>query len=134
MVNKVIEQSIYGSASIEGKKHTVRAQWTPLIDSQAYGADMKYSWDATKSTRWNQDAQREDESRRFDEMLRFMQSIQNNKTSSTRTMKESLTTSFISPGGIYCRIENEWRTRQNNSLSSTNNTNANKNRQRLLIK
>ncbi|CAF1901250.1 unnamed protein product [Rotaria magnacalcarata] len=138
MINKVIEQSIFGAANTEAKKQTMRAQWTPLIDAQPYGSDIKYSWDATKSTRWNQDTQREDEHRRFDEMLRYMQSIQqNNKTPLNRTSKETTSSPFISPGGIYCRIENEWRTRQNSSLTNNNNNNnnaTNKNRQRITVK
>ncbi|CAF0730699.1 unnamed protein product [Rotaria sordida] len=138
MISKVIEQSIYGSSNIEIKKQSIHAQWTSLIDAQPYGSDVKFSWDATKSTRWNQDTQREDEHRRFDEMLRYMQSIQQNtKIPNNRTLKENTSSSFISPGGIYCRIENEWRTRQNSSLSNTTTaitTTMNKNRHRITVK
>ena len=135
MINKVIEQSIYGSMNSDGKKTSLRAQWTPLLDAQPCGADVKYAWDATKSTRWNQDTQREDEHRRFDELLRYVLSIQQtNKTINNRTLKEPNTSfsSLVFPGGLYCRIENDWRTRQNNSISS--NTNTNKNRQRITLK
>lgn len=134
IIGKVIEQSIYGSPIVEGKKQSIRAQWTPLLDTSPYGADIKYSWDATKSTRWNQDIQREDEHRRFDEMLHYMQSTQQNtKTVTNRTLKESSASPFILPGGMYCRIENEWRTRQNTSLSNTS-TNNSKTRQRINVK
>jgi hypothetical protein len=134
MINKIIEQSIYGSINTDGKKTLMRAQWTPLLDTQPCGADIKYVWDATKSTRWNQDTQREDEHRRFDEMLRYILSIQqNNKTNNNRTLKETSSSSLFSPGGIYCRIENDWRTRQNSSINSNNNT-TNKNRQRITLK
>ena len=133
MVNKVIEQSIYGTIQLEVQKTFLRAQWTPLLDTRPFGADVKYIWDATKSTRWNQDTQREDEHRRFDEMLRSILSIQlNNKNNGNRTLKETNSSSLISPGGLYCRIENEWRTRQNTSNSST--TNTGKNRQRATLK
>jgi hypothetical protein len=132
MINKIIEQSVYGSTNSEVKKGSMRAQWTPLLDTNPCGADIKHVWDATKSTRWNQDTQREDEHRRFDEMLRHIQSIQqNNKTTNNRSLKES-TSSFISPGGIYCRIENDWRSRQNSSININNTTN--KNRQRITLK
>lgn len=129
IVSKVIEQSIYGTVHNEGQKSLLRAQWTPLVDARPYGADVKYIWDATKSTRWNQDTQREDEYRRFDEMLRYILSIQqNNKAITSRTLKETNASSLISPGGLYCRIENDWRTRQNNSTNS--NSSSNKTRQR----
>ncbi|UJR35896.1 hypothetical protein I4U23_028639 [Adineta vaga] len=132
MTTKVLEQSIYGCIDMDVKKASLRAQWTPLLDTHPYGADVKYAWDATKSTRWNQDAQREDEHRRFDEMLRHIQSIQlTTKSNPNRTLKESNSSSFIPSGGIYCRIENEWRTRQNTPV---NNTNMNKTRQRTALK
>ncbi len=131
MTNTIIEQSIYGSTITEGKKASLRSQWTPLLDTPPCGADIKYAWDASKSTRWNQDAQREGEHRRFDEMLRYINSIQqNNKTNNNRSLKETSSSSVLSPGGIYCRIENEWRTRQTSSI----NSNANKNRQRITVK
>lgn len=131
VVSKIIEQSIYGTMHNEGQKSLLRAQWTPLLDTRPYGADVKYIWDATKSTRWNQDTQREDEHRRFDEMLRYILSIQQNtKILSNRTLKETSSSSLVSPGGLYCRIENEWRTRQNSST----NSNTNKNRQRPTLK
>jgi hypothetical protein len=134
MVSKIIEQSVYGTTNSDGKKGCVHAQWTPLLDTHPCGADVKYAWDATKSTRWNQDTQREDEHRRFDEMLRYVLSIpQSNKTTANnRTLKETNSSSFVSPGGIYCRIENDWRTRQNSSINS--NTNTNKNRPRITLK
>ncbi len=133
IVSKIIEQSVYGTTNSDGKKGSIRAQWTPLLDTHPCGADGKYAWDGTKSTRWNQDTQREDEHRRFDEMLRYILSIsQNNKTTNNRTLKETSSSSLVSPGGIYCRIENDWRTRQNSSINS--NTNTNKNRQRITLK
>ncbi|CAF0895944.1 unnamed protein product [Adineta steineri] len=130
MTSKIMEQSIYGSANPEAKKASLRSQWTPFLDSHPYGGDIKNAWDATKSTRWNQDAQREDEHRRFDEMLRHIQSTQQiNKTNHNRSLKEtSSSSSLLSPGGIYCRIENDWRTRQNIPI------NTNKNRQRTTLK
>ena len=140
MINKIIEQSIYGSINTEVSKSSMHAQWTPLLDTNPCGPDGKYLWDATKSTRWNQDIQREDEHRRFDEMLRYIQSMQQNiKVQNNRTLKEVTTsTPFILPGGIYCRIENEWRGRQNSSFNMNTNTNmnmnANKNRQRNTLK
>ncbi len=95
---------------------------------------MKHAWDATKSTRWNQDAQREDEHRRFDEILRHIQSIQQTtKASSTRAQKEVNPSSLVSPGGIYCRIENEWRTRQSTPVAQSTN-NVNRSRQRTTLK
>lgn len=134
MISKVIEQSIYGTIHIDVVQKTfLRALWTPQLDTRPFGADVKYIWDATKSTRWNQDTQREDEHRRFDEMLRLILSIQqNNKTNVNRTLKETNSSSLISPGGFYCRIENEWRARQNTSNSS--NSNTSKTRQRATLK
>jgi hypothetical protein len=133
MISKIIEQSVYGPTNTDGKRISIHAYWTPLLDTHPCGADVKYAWDATKSTRWNQDTQREDEHRRFDEMLRYILSIpQNNKTINNRTLKETSSSSLVSPGGIYCRIENDWRTRQNSSISST--TSTNKTRQRLALK
>jgi hypothetical protein len=134
MINKIIEQSIYGSVNSDLKRISMRAQWTPLLDTHPCGADIKYVWDATKSTRWNQDIQREDEHRRFDEMLRYILSIQqNNKIiNNNRTLKETNSSSLVSPGGIYCRIESDWRTRQNSTIN--NNNNPNKNRQRFTLK
>jgi len=127
MINKVIEQSIFGVLSNpDQKKSFVHVQWTPLLDRQPFGPDLKYVWDASKSTRWNQDTQREDEHRRYDEMLRMLLSIQQNTKSNTNR------TSFITPGGIYCRIEYDWRTKPNSSMN--NNTNSNKNRQRFNLK
>jgi hypothetical protein len=136
MVNKIIEQSIYGSTNNSDiKKLSMRAQWTPLLDAYPCGADVRFAWDATKSTRWNQDIQREDEHRRFDEMFRYVLSIQqNNKinNNNNRTLKETNSSPLVPPGGIYCRIENDWRTRQNSSIN--NNSNTNKNRQRITLK
>lgn len=134
MINKVLEQAIYGlMTNPENKRSFLRAQWTPLLDRHPYGADIRYAWDAAKSTRWNQDTQREDEHRRFDEILRYALLIQQtNKSNVNRSLKESNSTSLSSPGGIYCRIEYDWRTRQNGSIN--NNANINKNRQRLTLK
>ncbi|CAF0830019.1 unnamed protein product [Adineta ricciae] len=133
---KVLEQSIYGSINTDVKKAALRARWAPSLDAHPYGAEIKYAWDATKSTRWNQDAQREDEHRRFDEMLRHVQSIQHaTKSVANRTLKESNFASFIPSGGIYCRIENEWRARQSTPVNNnSNNVNMNKNRQRTALK
>ena len=134
IINKVIEQSIYGSTNTN--TNTKQAQWTAFLNTHPFGSDVKYLWDATKSTRWNQDIQREDEHRRFDEMLRYIQTTQQtNKTQNTRTVKETTSTSFISPGGIYCRIESEWRTRQTGSMNTNNNTlSTNRNRPRIAVK
>lgn len=133
MINKIIEQSVYGPINPGAKKSSIRAQWTPLLDTHPCGADVKYVWDSTKSTRWNQDTQREDEHRRFDEMLRYVLTLQQNiKINNNRTLKETNSSSLVSPGGIYCRIENDWRTRQNSSINTNNTTN--KNRQRIALK
>lgn len=130
---KILQQSIYGSIDADAKKSSLRAQWAPLLDTAPWGAEAKHAWDATKSTRWNQDAQREDEHRRFDEMLRHIQ--QTVKAQPSRAQKEPSTSSLVPAGGIYCRIENDWRTRQSTpNAQNSNNNNANKARQRAALK
>jgi hypothetical protein len=131
MINKVIEQSLFGSANSDGRKGSLKARWTPLLDTAPCGADIKCSWDATKSTRWNQDIQREDEHRRFEEMLRYMSSVQQNTAKVNqqhRSLKESSSPLVLPPGGMYCRIENDWRTRQNTTVTNS------KTRQRITLK
>ena len=132
MINKVLEHSIFGSANSDGRKGSLKAQWTPLLDAGPCGADIKCSWDATKSTRWNQDIQREDEHRRFEEMLRHMSSVQQNTNKTNhqqhRSLKEASSALVLSPGGMYCRIENDWRTRQNTTVTNS------KTRQRITLK
>lgn len=118
VISKIIEQSIFSTSTNEAKKGTLQTIWTPLLDLPPCGPDIKYSWDASKSTRWNQDAQREDEHRRFDEMLRSIHVMQQNNKANHRSLKDTTTSNSNYPGGIYCRIENDWRTRQ--STPATN--------------
>jgi hypothetical protein len=119
-INKIIEQSLFGSINLDDKKGSLQVQWTSLLEMQPYKAEMKYTWDISKSARWNQDAQREDEHRRFDEMLRYLHAIQiNTKSNSHRSLKETGSSYSTLPGGIYCRIENDWRCRQNTSSTNT---------------
>lgn len=113
----------------EAKKGSVRFQWTPQLDTGSAAALVKFSWDATKSTRWNQDAQREDEHRRFEAISRSISAAQqNNKNSSHRSLKESGSASTTATPGIYFRIEHEWKNRQTMPMT------MNKTRQRTSLK
>ena len=129
LVNKAMEQSIFGSPSIDGRKGTLKFQWTPQMETGSAAAQIKFSWDSTKSTRWNQDAQREDEHRRFENIVRSMNAAQqSNKSAAHRSLKESGSISLVPSIGLYYRIENEWRNRQNTPLNTI------KNRPRITLK
>ncbi|CAF0742151.1 unnamed protein product [Didymodactylos carnosus] len=129
-----------------GKKPS-RSLWTYLIDTNPFGPNLKYQWDACKSTRWNQDTQREDEHRRNDVMLRYIQNEQMAKSTINRnvqtkdlSLSNTNTPSVNFPGGFYCRIENDWRMRTSNTTTANNSNKDSpnssllnlKNRQRLL--
>ena len=130
----IMEQSIYGSTNHPMKKASLHAPWTHLLDAPPCGADLKYAWDATKAVRWNQDIQREDEQRRFEEIVRHLHSMQqSSKATTTRSSKESAASASAAPGGIYCRIENEWRSRPTSTANSSA-SNSTKTRSRLALK
>ena len=130
----VMERSIFGSTNHTMKKASLHAPWTHQLDAPPCGADLKYTWDATKAVRWNQDIQREDEHRRFEEIVRHLHSIQqSSKATATRPLKDSAASASMSPGGIYCRIENEWRSRPSSTMNSST-SNSTKTRSRLALK
>lgn len=96
--------------------------------------DPKMKWDQGKPIRFNQDNQREDDLRRLREISNYLVKLKvgndatsdNNKTTSrngaagvggsTAVQKSILSVpnaTVTYPGGMYCRIENEWKLRNN---------------------
>ena len=89
--------------------------------------DSKMKWDSLKPTRLNQDNQREDDLKRFREIssclikAKLLDENQKANSSQKSSLVGALTASFNSnpntrtnyPGGIYCRVEFEWKLRQN---------------------
>jgi hypothetical protein len=85
--------------------------------------DNKMKWDLLKATRLNQDNQREDDMKRFREISNYLIKakliIENQKPTSQRSPIASLISSYNPnqitsyAGGIYCRVENEWKQRIN---------------------
>lgn len=88
--------------------------------------DLKKKWDQTKAPRWNQDNQREDDTRRFREIGSYLFKLRslldqniaaltqklNNKPNNNQTI-----TSRDPSGGYYARIENEWKLRQSSATN-----------------
>lgn len=80
--------------------------------------DPKMKWEQTRPIRLNQDNQREDDLRRLREISSSLVKLKigdENKTAMPKQGQKSTANSTSSnsaavyPGGIYCRIENEWR-------------------------
>ena len=85
--------------------------------------DNKMKWDILKATRLNQDNQREDDMKRFREISNYLIKakliIENQKPAPQRSPIANLISSYNPnqitsyAGGIYCRVENEWKQRIN---------------------
>jgi hypothetical protein len=89
--------------------------------------DSKMKWDSLKPVRLNQDNQREDDLKRFREIssclikAKLLDENQKVNNSQKSALVNALTASYSSnvstrtnyPGGIYCRVEFEWKLRQN---------------------
>lgn len=96
-------------------------------------SDPKMKWDQGKPIRFNQDNQREDDLRRLREISNYLvklkiggETASDNKTTSRNGAVGGSTTTVLQksimatpnatvtyPGGMYCRIENEWKLRNN---------------------
>lgn len=85
----------------------------------------KMKWDCSKPVRFNQDNQREDDLKKFREISSYLiraklvdeyQKPPALKSSITNLLMQQQNSSNLvssSPGGMYCRIENEWKIRRN---------------------
>ena len=75
--------------------------------------DAKMKWDQTKPARFNQDNQREDDLRRLREISGYLVKckLMEDKSSKLVSNSSSSTTTKTYSGGMYCRIENEWKQR-----------------------
>ena len=90
--------------------------------------DNKMKWDSSKAVRLNQDNQREDDLKRLREisscLIKAKLLEENHKTNNSQksALVNALTASYSSnlstrtnyPGGIYCRVEFDWKLRQGN--------------------
>jgi hypothetical protein len=88
--------------------------------------DSKMKWDSLKPVRLNQDNQREDDLKRFREIssslikAKLLDENQKINNSQKSALVNALTASYSSnvstrtnyPGGIYCRVEFEWKLKQ----------------------
>jgi len=88
--------------------------------------DPKMKWDQTKPIRLNQDNQREDDLRRLREISNYLLRFKIGDESKSggvssrpsggpqkSALSSSNASSSVYPGGMYCRIENEWKQRNN---------------------
>jgi hypothetical protein len=89
-------------------------------------ADVRKKWDSTRQARWNQDNQREDDTKRFREIVDFLHlfklKVLQEKTSAPATRYKQQQQSQQQrdyQAGYYCRIENDWRQRQTQSTTNT---------------
>ncbi|XP_077863769.1 SANT and BTB domain regulator of class switch recombination-like, partial [Saccoglossus kowalevskii] len=66
----------------------------------------RHKWDSMRSLRWNQDAQREEDSRRMSELISYLTKLRsaNEKQDKSRSKEH--------PGGIFCRIDAQFRSSQ----------------------
>jgi hypothetical protein len=84
--------------------------------------DLRKKWDSTRQARWNQDNQREDDTKRFREILDclhlFKQKLlQEKSSSSVHSIRYKQQQHRDYQAGYYCRIENDWRQRQSQNQS-----------------
>ena len=84
----------------------------------------KMKWDCSKPVRYNQDNQREDDLKKFREISSYLIKAKlideyqkppalKSSISNLLVQQQNTTSSISSPGGMYCRIENEWKIRRN---------------------
>eukprot|EP00731_Ephydatia_muelleri_P023036 Em0015g619a len=74
---------------------------------------LDWTWDSSKSRRWNQDLQREWEEQKLDLLISRMQ---NTKTASPKKPCKNKETCFT--GGTYCHLEARFRAQQSNKMTS----------------
>jgi len=97
------------------------------LDTLYFSKTNRTRWDVGKMTRLNQDNQREDDLNRFRDLSSFLiktklldeiqkPTIHKSSIASlmqqqnlTRMNSDSMNSSSTSPGGIYIRVENEWK-------------------------
>ncbi|ESO96288.1 hypothetical protein LOTGIDRAFT_174905 [Lottia gigantea] len=67
--------------------------------------NKKSTWDSGRSTRFNQDAQRQEDHRRMKQICLFLTKLRLNTDKSEKPARKEVSY----PGGLFCRIEAQWK-------------------------
>ncbi|XP_070572412.1 SANT and BTB domain regulator of class switch recombination-like [Ptychodera flava] len=96
------------------KSRSANKEKRVAMDASAFSVS-NHKWDTTRSLRWNQDMQREEDARRMAELVSYLTKIRGPTEKQERKNKEY-------SGGIFCRIEAQFRSSQQVSKPSSSST------------